>query len=527
MNPKIYNLPHSEFRPKQLETIEWLLNSDSRVHIVQAPVGSGKSSYVAALGSQGRTALSVTSSKSLQDQYADIYDFVPLKGLASYSCALNPLFNANMCVFAPKMYDCTVHSECAYLIQRERFKGADRRSLNYSFFFLANWIRELDTNWIVLDEAHKLPRLIMDFMTLSLTPKEIFDLDLPLYPAKTIRSNEVRLRTIANWLERCFDLLDEKIKILQAKKRRMPRQSTGGITAKINYLQSLAVRFTTTRMNVLDDPGEWYSVLNANELKVAPLSARKLFKPFFLDGFAPDTKFLLMSATIGRHELFARSLGINSYVHRDVPSNFPPESRSVFVLDAPRMGRTTATTLSFDKQARAITGAIRRYCHPSWSGLIHVNSRKKANDLANRLGSRFKDRIYVAEGTGTDGKLNGWSERKEAKRNSICISFSFDEGVDLGDENICISADVPFAYLGDPIERARMDYDSVLYRAEAANKLEQRAGRIRRGKPEHYDLNGQRNGFVAIADANWKMVESELSDDFKACLRIETPGRGV
>jgi Rad3-related DNA helicase len=520
INPKTLNLPHDELRPNQGETIEWLLESDSRVHVAQCPVGAGKSAIAAALGSQDRSVLTVTSSKSLQDQYAGIYNFAPLKGLGSYSCALNPLFNANMCVYMPKMFDCTVHSECTYLIQREQFKNADRRSLNYAFFFLANWVRELDTNWIVLDEAHKLPRLIMDFMTLSLTPKDVFDLDLPLFPTKPTRSNEVRLRLIANWLDKCYDILIDKIGMLQNKKRRMPKQSTGGIVAHINRLNSLSSQFQTTKASILNSPDEWFSTMNEYELKVAPLSARKLFKPFFLDGFSPDTKFLLMSATIGRHELFAKSLGIESYVHRDVPSNFPPESRSIHVLNTPRMGHSTATALSFDKQAKAITNAIRRYCHPNWSGLIHVNSKKKANDLVSRLSIPFKDRVYIVQGQGTDGKLAGWSEQKASKRNSICISYSFDEGVDLGDENFCISADVPFAYLGDPIERARMDYDNILYRAEAANKLEQRSGRIRRGKPEHYDLDGQRNGFVAIADANWKMVESELSDDFKACLRF-------
>lgn len=516
-NPQKYNIPHSTFRPNQLETIEWVLNSNKRINIVSAPTGSGKSTIAAALGSKNQTSLALTSSKSLQDQYSNGYGFVSLKGLNAYPCALNSLFMADSCIHLPQMYNCPVWEECNYIQQRDSFKESDRRSLNYHFFLSAGWLRDYQTDWIVLDEAHKLPRLLMDFLTINLTQKDLLDLDLVMYPVTDTKNNTIRLKLIQNWLNKCVTNLNFQIEKLEAQKKRIPFNKRMGLVLKIARIEQKRNQFQNTIYGIEMDSSKWFSWITPESIKVAPLSAESLFEPFFLEGF--DSKILLMSATIGRPELLAQSLGINDYNYREIPSNFTPEERPVYSLkDAPKMGHK-ATLLAHEKQADSIANSIKSL-HPGWSGVIHVNSKQKANQLKSRLDSRgLEHRTYVADGQGTDGKLKAWDKQKLLKRNSICLSYSFDEGVDMGEENFCISADIPFAYLGDPIEKARMDYDPVYFKAEAANKLEQRSGRIRRGRPEDYDTPDKRNGFVAIADQNWNIVKEQLSPDFLSCIK--------
>jgi Rad3-related DNA helicase len=517
ISPTTYDIPHATFRPGQGEAIEWLLESPSAtINIVAALTGSGKSTLVAAMGSQHRSALSLVHSKSLQDQYASSYGFVTLKGMNSYDCAFNPFFRADTCVFAPKMFDCAVHESCAYLAQRVRFNEASRRSTNYSYYFASDVVKSMEVDWIALDEAHKLPRLLMSHYTLDLTMTKLVEMDLPSY--KQFSTNDERLKYSVGWLEQAMAILRSRIEVLRAAKNKKRKEQQGGLVAKINQLMAIGIKFSMVHRGIQQHQDEWYSWFDDDVMRIAPLSARTLFNQTF---GSTDAKLLLMSATIGQPELFARSLGIASYRYRDIPSQFTYDERPVYVLKgSPKMGHSTANEQTRAKQAYIIAQSIRSHCHPTWSGIVHVNSKRKANDLAERLSKLgMSERVYVAEGQGTDAKLTGWGNRKQVRRNSICISYSFEEGVDMGEENFCISADIPFAYLGDPIEKARMDFDPVLYKAEAANRLEQRSGRIRRGLPEHYDTADSRNGFVAIADKNWRMVESQLSDDFKACIK--------
>ena len=258
-------------------------------------------------------------------------------------------------------------------------------------------------------------------------------------------------------------------------------------------------------------------------LVVKPLTARYHFNYSF-----NAKRRVLMSATIGGIGTFASELGLDDYDVRQVPNQYPPDQRQIHILDVPPMGRKKRNESLDDykarkrKQVQEIVNAIRK-CPEHWSGIIHVNSKAQARDLAREI--RYKspevgDRIWITPGAdgdyvATDEQLNAWEQRKLKQSNSLAISWSMWEGVDLLDEKIDIVAKIPFPYLGDEYEMARLDYSHSFFNWRAATKVSQGLGRTRRGRPQDY---GEENGFVAIADGSWTRIRKYLSNDVQEAI---------
>lgn len=509
-SPANYNVHHTEWRKYQEESIEWILDSNIKMNIIAAPTGSGKSCLGAALGSQGRSVMSVTPHLSLQKQYEE-YGFYSLFGRSNYECIYNPLLTVNECSFS-KMRECPVVSECLYIIAKNQFIQAERGSLNYAYYLNAGWLKDFPKDWIVLDEAHEISRYLMDYLALDFTAEMCMKYDLPFWkPRKEVSSQGIARVQAVDWVYKCLVNIQNDIE-------RFTRIAAGNpnMAIRVRNLQQLFTKFSHAQHGIERDPDEWYISIDKNHIKIAPLSAKPYFNEYFVDGFF--SKFLLMSATIGNPKSFAESLGIESYRAREVPSRFPPKTRPVWDLGAPKMSYGVSE-LAYSKQADLIARAIKSV-PDDWSGIIHANSISKSNALADRLARRgLQDRVYVVEGRGTMNKLDNWRKRKQKVPNSLAISYSFGQGVDLGDEKINISADVPFASLADPVERARASRYNNFYVWAAALGLEQRNGRTRRGRLGDYDTDTEMAGLNAIADSNYLLCQDHFSKDFKQCLR--------
>jgi len=85
-------------------------------------------------------------------------------------------------------------------------------------------------------------------------------------------------------------------------------------------------------------------------------------------------------------------------------------------------------------------------------------------------------------------------------------------------ERIVIAAKAPFGDVGDEYEKQRSNYDRRMYLQRAAWKLEQGLGRTRRGRPGDYDVEGEKRGLVAIADASYRGFKNYLSESLKEAL---------
>ncbi len=146
--------------------------------------------------------------------------------------------------------------------------------------------------------------------------------------------------------------------------------------------------------------------------------------------------------------------------------------------------------------------------------------------MADRLARRgLQDRVWVTPGWDgsyepTDKQAQAWERRKQQVPNSICLTWAFWVGFDGLDERICVAAKVPYPVWGSggSYEAAWRGYSMDRYRWATANTLAQGLGRTRRGRPEDYDLDGEFNGFTAIADGSYKQIQKHLPGDLREAL---------
>jgi len=527
MQPGDYHLPHSTWREYQEESIEWCL-SVNNTGVIEAPTGSGKTSFAAAVGVR-KSVVALCRTKNLQvTNYQDGYGFDVLFGRDNYDCAHPDYRGATCgdCPFAPRMYRCPYARECPYLVQKAKVKASPKASLNYAYWLSAAWPRKNPPQVVFLDEAHNLSDVVLDWVGCTVTERERVEFNLPQFPDITHRNQNVLLRLpppvdlAVPWLEQVRHLMRIHYKTLSQHPQKYRKQ--------LKQCERLGRKVAATLEGLKTCRDDWYVRSGSTALSfrgdrrpgfvARPLTARHHFAGRFLDGHAT----VAVSATIGDPCVFAEELGITQYRFRVVPNRFPAEVRPVHVLDCPSMSRE-ATAKDFEYQADAIAKAVLG-CDPSWSGLIHVTRKREARLLADRLARRgLQDRVWVTPGwdgvySPTDEQLAAWERRKGKVSNSICLSWAFWEGYDGLDERLNIIAKIPFPFLGSEYETERLHYDRKFFVQRTAWKAEQGLGRTRRGRPEDYDLDGEVRGYVAIADGSLGRVQKYLSKSLQEAL---------
>jgi len=521
--PQQYNLSHSQFRPHQLESIEWCLNNTGTL-VVAAPTGSGKTAYAAATSSQ-KSVIVLCRTKNLQaENYGRLYNAEVLYGRGNYEC-IHPDNHGVMCdecIYADtSMHKCEFANGCKYLIAKARAKASPFASLNYWYFLTAQWPREEGAcQYLFLDEAHQLSDIVLDFAGCTITEKQRVEWDLPEFPI---------IKGGGGWKLRGENPVEDAQDWLQKGRDRLARLY---VTARQSWDSNLMKRVERLGGKIsrcLDAiktcPDDWFIRSGRSALKFGreerpgfvckPLTARHHFPGYFLDGHTT----VAMSATIGKPETFSEELGIRDYNYRAVPNQWPADKRQVHLLDVPSMGRSACKKepRNFDYQADAIARAIKS-CDPGWSGLIHVTRKIEARLLADRLARRgLQNRIWVMPGVDgnyvpTNEQVRRWKMRKRKVPNSICLSWSLWEGYDGLDEQIDIVAKVPFPFIGDEYEKERLHYSGRFFLQRTAQQLCQGLGRTRRGRPQDY---GEENGFVAVADGSVNRVLAYVSEDVR------------
>lgn len=534
-DPRLMSLPHTEWRPHQRDSIEWIMTNSKKALLVSAPVGSGKTSMASAASTR-YPVISCCRTRNLQAaNYGHSYGFDILYGKESYPCNhpdANPHANCGDCLF-DEPAKCPFADSCEYLVLKHRCASSRKASINYAYFLSAHWPRkrlgENPYQYLFLDEAHQLSdKVVIEHAGTTVNMKQGLFWDLPDFPE--LSSVKVGLLDRSKnaidgaivWLEECVRVLGRRVNKLNNKWAR----GNPALGKQLRDAQHFEAKLQATLDALSVSHDDWYirsgpeartrgdEILSGFEAR--PLTARYHFPNYFLG----KHQTILMSATMGDFAVFAQELGISDYDILDVPSNWPAETRSILALDAPPMGNTSTSKDPnlYNKQADLIAGLIRD-CPSDWYGLIHTTSKAKAYNLAERLSCRgLGERVWVTPQTSTDEQMRQWELHKQKSKGAIALAWTWHEGVDLGDVNICVIAGVQFGFLGDEYERERMSYDGKMYRLRAAWAVEQMCGRVRRGLPEHYDTDGKRRKLVAIADGNWRMLDSYWSKSFKESL---------
>lgn len=528
-SPRDYGLHHDEWRPQQFETLEWIQESSKTV-VLEASTGSGKTALARAI-TQKKKGIALARTKALQQEnYEGEYGFDVLYGKGNYAC-VHPEAHYNAmadeCLFAEtSMYRCPHAGNCGYLQSKIAAINSKRASLNYSY-----WLHVYD-KWeppeiLICDEAHQLSDIVLEWAGCKITASQRLEWQLPPFPAI---NSEVGSRSMLSRSESknpedlALDWLAASIKVLALHRTRLEASSVydKGARKDLRKCDLLNRKVTATFEAMQSVRDCWFIVSGPQpgrrsiadwEFFAKPLTARFHFPRYFINEY----KLMLMSATIGNIDAFAKELGLINYDFRTVPSVWEPSVRPVYQLDIPRMGRKS-TEKDWLRQAEEIAKAIKAVDR-RWGGLIHVNSMNEADNLAGRLARLgLQDRIYVQPRVATNLAVEQWQERKRRYRNSLMITWALWEGYNGLDERINIVAKVPYANLGEPFEQARMRFSGEFFTQRAATKLEQGIGRTRRGRKEDYDIGGIRSGLVCVADGGINYVKNYLSQSMRESL---------
>jgi Rad3-related DNA helicase len=516
-DPRSYNINHDSWRPGQFEAIQAVLASPNRHVVLSAPTGSGKTALGMALSNsnQPQSVRSLTVTRALQGQYGDYPDVEVLYGMSAYPCAHARFeyIKADACMFPDNMMSCPDSERCQYLIQRARTKDAYRQALSYKYYFLAAWPKAEPTNILYCDEAHYLPQIIMDHMTLSVNVLALVRLRLPtppnLPPLQSVRKNIIR-----GWM---FDVVDKASERLEYLDEEMIHETE---RARIKRDLDGLVRKYQPVAEALDNvPDDFFvDVEDDGQIVVYAMSAA----PFFKTLFGQEDKFVFASATIGNPNEFAKLVGINrdDMQFVQVKHAFPPNRQPVYTYsDAPKMSHSVGDA-AYAKQAEIVKRIADQFPRKSL-GLVHASSIQGAEKLAQQIEKQpgMRGRTWVPPtGTSTEQKIAIWRKKCEKRPDLICVAYSFHTGLDAPEVVFNIVAKVPFM----PMNTFGMELikrNKTLYGWLAAVTIEQACGRNRRGEEEHYEVEGQpQRKHVAIIDNNYVIIRKYFSEFFRECL---------
>jgi Rad3-related DNA helicase len=510
-SPRQYDLPYDKWRPGQFEAIQHIRHSDKAVTILQAPTGSGKSGIGAALSYGEDTVTLLTYTRSLQQQYgAEMPNSEVLYGMNAYPCDYIPMGNAtaNHCQFPGEMHTCPAAERCKYLIRRERTKKSPRRILSYPYFFRSTWPHKMVSSFTYCDEAHSVPTALMDRMTLTVTPGELAGMRLSPVPSM-VGTEKMRKMIISSWLFAISEEAQGMVKELDKKKFKSGKEH-----ALRNSLDLIYEKARLISMGMKREPDMFYVTASHEELKVFPLTPA----PFFWSAFGSQNRLVLASATIGSVSSFSRLLGIgkDNYDYHEVEPMYPPDADPVYYWgDAPRISYRSSDA-AYHRQVQMILEIEDKFSDRT-PGLIHCSSKKTANMLAELLARRLGRRVWVPEDKGgTEYKMSTWEERLKAVPGTVTLAYSFHTGLDAPQVGWNVVQKVPYLPLDEYGEQI-LKNNSRMYSWLAATSIEQACGRIRRGKPEHYEVPGQpTRKFVAVIDNNFLRLQQYYSGAFRA-----------
>lgn len=516
-NPIDYGIRLAHWRPNQFEAIQGIRDSKKRFVVIEGKTGTGKTAVGMALAKDNIIRV-VTKTRSLQDQYSNsTYSGKVLYGLSAYPCALLPGFTATECVFPGDMNDCPRSGTCGYLQAKNKMITSNKQVISYAYWFTAGWLtKEEHFADLYFDEAHEIPAVTMNYLEKRFDRKwaNYLKIRLPNFPHTEV---QFALQMIAKkWLESSIFALKEEATYLKDHAGSVDSGSNDLIKRMIK-LQNEAGSMEAILYQLTHRPDEMMVIIHDDhDFTIAPLTAR-MFR-----GFLNSHKFnkaTFTSATIGNPATFMGGIGFEKavYDYIDVPSNFSAESMPVYVPPgSPRIGYNSSEQ-DLMQQAKIIVDIIQR-CPSEWSGFVHTASISQAHAIANRMSAldpELASRVWVPGRESSSAKIESWQTRKMIYPNTIAVSWDFWTGLDAYDEEINIVAKVPFGTL-DRLGKARMELDKTFYAWEAACKIEQAAGRNRRGTPDHYEVPGEPTRRVcAVVDSSIYRVYNQFSGLFK------------
>lgn len=463
-------------RAGQLEAVQFALNSDAPVSVIHAGMGSGKSLVSMVLSRVARDAIVLVHSKALQNQYTDEFpEAVSLFGRSNYPCIYDVNTDASDCAFNEpwdKEKGCPVYMACPYKLEKARCAAASMRVLNYAYFMAeCNFVTNSTFSgkpMVVCDEADSLDQVLMGFIRVEVTEKQIRDYGLAQPRYKTVQAKQ-GLESWLEWADKSSKIVKKVIDGLPDDCEKKEKDRHVSLYNKLNMFQA-----------VVDDT--WLYDEQKNRYGRKWVFSPTWVKPELTDKFLRRhaSKLVLMSATFKPLAVTALELGIpkEEIDYFEVPPVFDPRRKPIYMSAVAELSNKT-TEAEWPKAERKIREILAR--HKGQKGLIHTASYKLAN-LVMGIGDprlvthKAQDRLKVLE------------DFKTSSKPLVLVSPSMERGISLNDDmaRFCIILKAPFPSLGDKQVSTRLYGSGSLgqywYRATTAQTIEQQTGRAVRSE---------------------------------------------
>ena len=493
-----------------------------RVVLLDAQTGSGKTKLCGLIQKlSGKKITALVNTISNQNNYI-AEGFSLIKGGSNYPCELLGE-KADQCPFQPRR-DCPEVHVCALEKAANAFKYSDRGVANYSYFLTrGNSVPEptnensTQTELLFLDEAHTLLPVLTNQTECEFSFADLEELG-------------VLWQLIRSKGDSGYDFLQDGIREGYIKKEEQLREmrkerglaarfnpSMGKPSGKERHLNNLVMRAGKMLNQVAPVFMEWRPE-GVFTKSLVPMPLDTILQKY-------DVPIILATGTFGDYATYAKLLDIENSVVVKYPYRFTTEDCRVEAIHDKEI-TFKSTEQDLDNQAQAINKKVNDFSsyladnQRESHGLILVNSYSQAEVLADRLNNiNLSDMRYIAQPRGkTSEQVIDWWEIKKEGHTQIClISPSLWEGYDGNAESFCILAKLPFPNTKDPYIAKRMKSSFTAFSFEIALQVEQGAGRIRRGKKEHYGDNKR----VWIADGAIlkEQYKKHFSQFFKECIK--------
>jgi len=525
------HFPYPEPRPDQPDVIEKILNAfdgGKKFAIIEAPTGTGKSAIGYTIGRCFDDYWYVTAQKILQSQlsedfgengrWADQHPMIELKGRNSYSCdyyeaALNdeehpPLSDDQIKRFRQNIKDkvdcskgeckrkgrsklsyCDKNNICPYFNQVSKAVYSPAVLMNFhSFIFQTEFVpdRWPQKTLLIIDEAHNVEQVLMDFVSFKITDASDWMPNLPKYTS----SEEYLIFFEEIGME---DILKEKLSEALSK----------GDSDEEEYWGKQLSRYQNFKNSMNEH--EWIPQYEEKSFVKGKGDGSKRYrevelKPLYISDFADDLLFnkvdyiLMMSATILSVDIMCESLGINRsevYAKR-IGSDFPVENRPIYYEPSGNMSFKEK-----DKTIPKMMKDIERISkkHDNVKGIIHTHNFAISKYIKDNASEDLKMRLFFQEDFDSKESMLAIHSKSD---DGIIVAPAMHEGLDLKNDlsRFQIICKVPYPGLGNnPQLKKRMDISPDYYTYLTSLKLVQQYGRSIRSNTDYADTYILDGGF--------------------------------
>lgn len=497
-----------------------------RVVLLDAQTGSGKTKLCGLIQQlSGKKITALVNTISNQNNYI-AEGFSLIKGGSNYPCELLGE-KADQCPFQPRR-DCPEVHICALEKAATSFKYSDRGVANYAYFLTrGNSVPEptgendTQTELLFLDEAHTLLPVLTNQTECEFSFLDLEELGVLWQLIRSKGDNGYEF--LQDGIREGYIKKEEQLREMRKERSLSARfnPSMGKPSGKERHLNNLVMR-AGKMLNQVDPVFMEWRPEGVFTKSLVPMPLDTILQKY-------DVPIILATGTFGDYNTYAKLLNIENACVIKYPYRFTTDDCRVEVIYKEEIsypfGNNKAENdkkeLILEYQAQTITQYVDNFIADKTDvkGLILVNSYAQAATLANRLNGFLPDMQYIAQMQGKTSEENiyWWQNQMDKYPNVCLISPSLWEGYDGNRESFCIMAKLPFPNTKDPYIAKRMKNSFTAFSFEIALQVEQGAGRIRRGKKEHYGDNKK----VWIADGAIckEQYKKHFSQFFRECIK--------